>query len=142
VKFRTRETRTPTVELTPLIDVVFLLLIFFMISTTFVSRTGLQIQLPEVEHSQTNPDRKRVEVMVTEDGGYLVDGEAVPADSDLESVLRARAEEAGEQMPLLVIRADRNARHAAVATAMDAGSAAGLGRMAISTVKPDTGKAE
>jgi len=142
VKFRTRENRTPTVELTPLIDVVFLLLIFFMISTTFVSRTGLQIQLPEVEHSQTNPDREQVEVMVTEDGSYLVDGEAVPADSNLEEVLRDRADKAGDGRPMLVIRADRNARHAAVATAMDAGSAAGLNRIAISTVKPDTGKAE
>ena len=137
MKFRTREHRTPHVELTPLIDVVFLLLIFFMISTTFVSRTGLQIRLPEADSAQTNPDTARVEVMVTEEGDFLVDGEAVPAERSLTEVLRGRAQAAADGAgPMLVIRADRNARHGAVVTAMDAGSAAGLDRVAISTLAP------
>ncbi|HKJ70188.1 MAG TPA: biopolymer transporter ExbD [Gammaproteobacteria bacterium] len=131
MKFRSRSEQTPSVELTPLIDVVFLLLIFFMISTTFVSRSGLQVRVPEAETTQPNPDRPRVEVMVTKEGGYLVDGKDLPADADLAAVLRRKADD-GEQ-PLLVIRADRDARHGDVTAVMDAGKKVGLNRIAIST---------
>ena len=134
MKFRSRSEQAPTIELTPLIDVVFLLLIFFMISTTFVSRTGLQVQVPEAQATETNPDQQRVEVMVTEAGEYLVGGKDVPPDSDLAAVLRQAAAEGGE--PLLVIRADRDAKHGAVVAAMDAGKSVGLTRIAISTVDP------
>jgi len=120
---------------------VFLLLIFLMISTTFVSRTGIQIQVPEADSAQTNPDATRVEVMVTEEGDYLVDGKEVPRKDDLASTLRRRAERMeGVAEPLLVIRADRNARHGAVVAAMDAASDVGLNRVAIAAVTPKVGK--
>ena len=124
----------PTVELTPLIDVVFLLLIFFMITTTFVARSGLQVRVPEADATRASPDEARIEVMVTEDGKYLVNGQSIPREADLADLLRKEAE--GGDSPLLVIRADRDARHAAVVGAMDAGSSAGLSRVAISTVAP------
>ncbi|MFA9461548.1 ExbD/TolR family protein [Thiohalorhabdus sp. Cl-TMA] len=142
MRFRAREAESPSIELTPLIDVVFLLLIFLMISTTFVSRTGLQIQVPEADSAAANPDSARVEVMVTEKGDYLVDGEELAGEKALAAVLRRRSEQVeNTEHPLLVIRADRNARHGAVVAAMDAGSAAGLGRVAISTVRPEAGEA-
>jgi len=140
VKFRSRTEQTPTIELTPLIDVVFLLLIFFMISTTFVSRTGLQVQVPQAQATQANPEQARVEVMVTEDGTYLVDGQDIPAEADLAGLLRRQV--ANKDQPLLVIRADRNAKHGAVVAAMDAGKAIGLTRIAISTVNPPQGRAQ
>lgn len=139
MKFRGRSEQSPTIELTPLIDVVFLLLIFFMISTTFVSRSGLQVQVPEAQSSQANPDKERVEVMVTEEGEYLIDGEGLPAGTDLGQALKQRAGD-GEQ-PLLVIRADEDARHSAVVGAMDAGKASGLTRIAISANEPSQGEA-
>ena len=137
MKFRSRTEQTPTIELTPLIDVVFLLLIFFMISTTFVSRSGLQVQVPEAQATQANPKQARVEVMVTEAGKYLVDGQDIPAEADLAGLLRR--ETADKEEPLLVIRADRNAKHGAVVAAMDAGKAIGLTRIAISTTDPARG---
>ncbi len=137
MKFRNRKEQMPAVELTPLIDVVFLLLIFFMISTTFVSRSGLQVRIPEAESSQANPDTARVEVMVTADGGYLVEGKELAPDADLANILRQHTD--AESPPLLVIRADRNARHKAVVAAMDAGSSAGLSRVAIAATPPHPG---
>ena len=139
MKFRSRSEQNPSVELTPLIDVVFLLLIFFMISTTFVSRTGLQVQVPEAEATESNPDRARVEIMVTDKGGYLVDGKDLAAGADLKDVLRRKAGDGDK--PLLVIRADRNAKHGAVVSAMDAGKAVGLTRIASGTVDPRKGEA-
>jgi biopolymer transport protein ExbD len=134
VKFQSRSEQSPAIELTPLIDVVFLLLIFFMISTTFVSRAGLQVQVPEAQATASNPERARVEVMVTEEGDYLVDGKDVPPEGDLAGVLRQHR--GTGETPLLVIRADRNAKHGAVVAAMDAGKAIGMTRIAISTVRP------
>jgi len=134
LKFQSRSQQSPTVELTPLIDVVFLLLIFFMITTTFVSRAGLQVQVPEADSTKPNPEQARVEVMVTEKGNYLVDGKDVPADADLGDALREKL--GSNKESLLVIRADRNARHKAVVAAMDAGKNIGLTRIAISTVDP------
>ena len=121
-------------KMTSMIDVVFLLLIFFMITTTFVARSGLQIRVPEADATRASPEEARVEVMVTEDGKYLVNGQGVPREADLAELLRQEAENGDS--PLLVIRADRDARHAAVVEAMDAGSSAGLSRVAISTVTP------
>lgn len=133
MKFRERSERTPSVELTPLIDVVFLLLIFFMVSTTFISRSGLQVQVPEAETGTPNPDRSRIEVMVTDSGEYLVNGKGLGPGQELEAALRARLEKA-KGPSVLVIRADRESRHADVVGAMDAGRAVGLNRIAISTI--------
>lgn len=133
MKFRERSERTPSVELTPLIDVVFLLLIFFMVSTTFISRSGLQVQVPEAETGTPNPDRSRIEVMITASGEYLVNGEGLGSDQELAAALQARAEKANGS-PVLVIRADRESRHADVVGAMDAGRAIGLHRIAIATI--------
>lgn len=132
MKFRTRSEQPPSVELTPLIDVVFLLLIFFMVSTTFISRAGLQVQVPEAGSTQPNPEQGRIEVMVTPDGDYLVDGEEIPPGEELFEVLRKRVAGSDRQR-LLVIRADREARHAHVVAAMDAGKELGLTRIAIAT---------
>ena len=141
MRFRPRSSESLTIELTPLIDVVFLLLIFLMISTTFVSRTGVQIQVPEADSARANPDAPRVEVMITEKGNYLVDGDEVPRGEDLATVLRRREKKlSGSGNPLLVIRADRNARHGAVVAAMDAASDVGLNRVAIAAVTPKVGK--
>ena len=133
MKFRERSERTPSVELTPLIDVVFLLLIFFMVSTTFISRSGLQVQVPEAETGTPNPDRARIEVMVTDSGEYLVNGKGLGSGQDLVAALRARLEKT-KGSPVLVIRADRESRHADVVGAMDAGRSIGLNRIAISTI--------
>lgn len=115
-------------DLTPLIDVVFLLLIFFMVSTTFVSRSGLDLELPEAQSRTEQQPDDPIRIEVSADGAYTVNGEPV----DAEGFRKALAEQAEErEEPRVVVAADRAARHGAVTRAMDAASQAGLSRFAI-----------
>ena len=129
MKFQSRRHEPPAVELTPLIDVVFLLLIFFMLTTTFVTRTSLPIDLPEADSAASSDGRERIEVRVPADGSFRVNGEAVASESALrERLADLRSEHAS---PVLVIRGDRRARHGVVTQVMDAAQAAGLSRVAV-----------
>ena len=80
------------VELTPLIDVVFLLLIFFMVSTTFVRETALGIRLPNVEGDAVSRKPVDIEVQISRSGEYVVDGERL-VGNDV-AALRAALEDA------------------------------------------------
>lgn len=126
---RRRGRLAATVELAPLIDIVFLLLIFFMVSATFIRRSELQIDLPEAQGGwpQTSDP---VTITVRRDGGYAVNGQPV-AGTEL---ARALASTHGEdQAPRAVIAADALAPHQAVVGAMDAASQSGLTRISILT---------
>jgi len=109
VNMRPRRREDPDVNLTPLIDVVFLLLIFFMVSTTFTRETELKVQLPEAGAEAVKRPPRAVEVTVSADGRYFVDGRAV-VDRRVETLRRAIEKAAGgrRDMPL-VIRADARA---------------------------------
>ena len=126
---RRRGRLAATVELAPLIDIVFLLLIFFMVSTTFIRRSELQIDLPEASGGRPETSSP-VTITVHRDGGYLVNGHPA-ADSALTQAL-ASARGDGEA-PRAVIAADALAPHQAVVGAMDAAGQAGLTRISILT---------
>ena len=88
MKFR-RTTREPlSVNLTPLIDVVFLLLIFFMVSTTFTRETQLSIDLPEAEGQARQSIEEEIEILIDEAGSYRVNGQGLV---DSEHVFAKRA---------------------------------------------------
>jgi len=126
MKFSDREEDDVQINLTPLIDVVFLLLIFFMVSTTFSKESELNIQLPE---SSDEPMEQRqsliLEIQIGREGSYAVKG---PGDesarqllgSDREALYRALAAATGNRTDLVtVIRADRRTPHESVVRAMD-----------------------
>ncbi|EPC03869.1 hypothetical protein L861_00810 [Litchfieldella anticariensis FP35 = DSM 16096] len=129
MKFPRRHRDPVEVNLTPLIDVVFLLLIFFMVSTTFETRQALELVLPE---SVAGSPMKvaPVTIVVDADGGYRLDGDSMPA-SELHSALARRAEAAREHG--LIVEADGRARHAAVVKALDQAAALGISRVRIAT---------
>jgi len=126
MKFSDREEEELQINLTPLIDVVFLLLIFFMVSTTFSKESELRIQLPE---SSDQPLEERttpvLEVQISADGVYAVKGPGDPAakqllDTQRRTLYRALSAAAGRHSELVtIIRADRQTPHAAVIQAMD-----------------------
>jgi len=112
------------IELTPLIDVVFLLLIFFMISTTFTKETALKINLPESSGEQTAEQPQSVEVQIGAESEYAIaasaDGAAQPLiNSNRDTLKRALSEYKTQPNLLLIIRADRKAPHEAVIKVMD-----------------------
>jgi biopolymer transport protein ExbD len=130
----------PEVNLTSLIDVVLLLLIFFMVSTSFVKQSQITISLPEadsVDVVEEVPDQ--VDIMITATGTYLVNGREL-INSRPETIRNALQKVSGGNNALpLTISADANAKHQHVVTAMDVAGRLGFVRISIATVnEPDT----
>ncbi|MEM7220499.1 MAG: biopolymer transporter ExbD [Pseudomonadota bacterium] len=126
-----------SVEMTPLIDVVFLLLIFFMVSTTFIRETQLKIDLPEAAGELQKVESQSLEVSISRDGEYSVDGRLL-VNSQLKTLLRALREASGGDLKTrLIVTADAEASHQSVVRAMDAAGQIGLTRISITTQNPD-----
>lgn len=136
MNLRPRRREEPEINLTPLIDVVFLMLIFFMISTTFLREADLQISLPEAATEPRAEVREPIEVTINREGTVFIAGEAL-LNSQVGTVTRALSEALGEADPAatrVVIRADARAEHQLVVTVLDAAGQAGLRQVGIATV--------
>jgi biopolymer transport protein ExbD len=137
VNFKRQTRAAPDVNLTPLIDVVFLLLIFFMVTTTFTDEGKLTITLPEAsgEPAQTLP--KVLEVVVSGDGRFSVNGNMLTA-SDAKTLTAAVIDAtAGDTSIPFVITADANTSHQSVITVMDVAGKTGFENISITTIYPD-----
>jgi len=137
VKFQRRLKEELSINLTPLIDVVFLLLIFFMVTTTFSRETRLLVNLPAADGvpAEENPDQ--VEILVSQGGGYSINGRAL-VNSRLETLMSGLEQVTqGDRSVALILVADAEATHQAVVTAMDAIGRSGFFRLSIATRKPD-----
>ncbi|HBM84089.1 MAG TPA: biopolymer transporter ExbD [Halieaceae bacterium] len=136
MKFRRQQAAEVGVNLTPLIDVVFLLLIFFMVSTTFTRETQLTLDLPEANGEPREVVEQQVEVLVDEEGRYRVNGQPL-VDNRVRTLQAAIYKvSAGDTTLPLVIAADAQAAHQAVVRAMDAAGQMGFVHMNISTRLP------
>ncbi len=135
MKFTPRRSEEPELNMTSLIDVVLLLLIFFMMSTRFVDESRLSIRLPEAGvEPDYSPLRDAVEIEVTAEGGFRVNGRALINNSpDTLSVALSRAAAGNRAVPV-TIRADARAMHQSVVTAMDVAGRLGYRQINISTV--------
>ena len=125
------EADEPRIDITPLIDVVFQLLIFFMLTTTFVTHPTIKVDLPKASEKaqpQKNPDE--IVVALTRDGRIVYDGHAVDTSS-LESVFRKAAGQKPDTTVML--QADREVTHGRVVQVMDLARRAGLRKLAIAT---------
>jgi biopolymer transport protein ExbD len=130
-----RRTRTdePEVNLTPLIDVVFILLIFFMVSTTFQRESEIKIELPEASAEPVEEKKDKLEIVIDADGHYFIDEQQV-VNTELETLKTAIRKSLGEQTEIpVVIRADRQTPYESVVRAMDATSQLGLIHMSLAT---------
>lgn len=132
----------PAIDLVPLIDVILVLIIFFVITTTFDVRSTLQLQLP-VASPQAPPPERTLNILVNAEGRYFV-GEREVLRTDIEAVKQAIAEAAGEDREQAVmLRADARTAYQAVVTAQDALAQLGFRRIAIATApEPATPAAE
>jgi|TARA_B110000902_G_scaffold240515_1_gene290081 biopolymer transport protein ExbD len=136
VKFKRQTRAVPDVNLTPLIDVVFLLLIFFMVTTTFTDEGKLTITLPEANGEPAPTLPTVVEVLVGSDGRFSVNGKLLTA-SDAKTLAAAviDAAEGDTSLPFL-ITADANTSHQSVVTVMDVAGKTGFKNISITTVYP------
>ena len=136
MKFSRRPQRDNSINLTPLIDVVFLLLIFFMVTTTFTRETRMLISLPEAEAEAMATEQSTVELVVSKDGSYAVNGQSL-INRDIKTIMAALKDaSAGDNKMPLVITADALSTHQAVITAMDAAGRLGFETLNIATQQP------
>lgn len=133
MKFARRVRAEVEVNLTPLIDVVFLLLIFFMVSTTFTKETLLSIDLPEASGDPARIAPEQIEVSITQQGDIAVNGTAL-VNNGLETLKSAleKVSEGVNTMPL-IITADAATPHQSVVNAMDAAGQLGFIQLSITT---------
>lgn len=128
----------PEVNLTSLIDVVLLLLIFFMVTTSFVRETEIRMRLPEATAEARIANQDSLEITVTADGNYLVEGREI-VNRRPDTLRRALVRIAGESREQqIVIRADARVSHQSVVTAMDVAGRLGFVRINIATVEHGT----
>jgi len=134
VNFHPRRSEEPDLNLTSLIDVVLLLLIFFMLSTRFIDEARLELRLPEAGAEPEAVQAEALEIEVTAQGTYRVNGRAT-ANSSPAALAAALEQERGSNRKLPVtIRADAKATHQSVVTAMDVAGRAGFRQINIATV--------
>ena len=135
MNFQPRRAEEPDVNMTSLIDVVLLLLIFFMLSTRFIDEGRLQLRLPEAGAEPEAVQRDAVEIEITAQGGYRVNGRAL-INNSTETLAAAIGKAAANNRAVPVtIRADARATHQSVVTAMDVAGRAGYRQINIATVQ-------
>ncbi|RLB03312.1 MAG: biopolymer transporter ExbD [Deltaproteobacteria bacterium] len=118
------------IDLTPLVDTVFLLLIFFMLSSAFVITPGIKVELPKAAYERVFREKKEIRVSITRKNRIYVDRKRVNL-KELEKIFRERAKKAPQTM--VIIRADSRALHGKVVEVMDLAKSAGLSKLAIAT---------
>ena len=135
MKFKQVRRELPALNLTPLIDIVFLLLIFFMVTTSFSRETRLLVSLPEASGSVENA-AESIEVLVDKEGGYAINGRRL-VNAEVDSLVRGLELESGGDISLLVVLvADAEVQHQSVVTAMEAIGRAGFASLSIATREP------
>ncbi len=136
MKFRRQRLDDVNVNLTPLIDVVFLLLIFFMVSTTFTRETQLSIDLPEASGQPRESTESEIEILIDEAGQYRVNGQGL-VDQRIRTLQAAIYKiSAGDTTIPMIISADADTAHQSVVRAMDAAGKMGFVHLTITTRQP------
>jgi biopolymer transport protein ExbD len=133
LKLQIKQQEEPEINLTPLIDVVFLMLIFFMVTTTFIREGTLELSLPEASPEPRESVTQHMELVISARGDYFLDGQPL-VNRQARTVRLALERLAGEGGTGLIIRADADTPHQAVVTALDAAGQAGLKHISIATV--------
>jgi biopolymer transport protein ExbD len=141
MNLRPNRPEPPDINLTPLIDVVFLLLIFFMVSTTFKEDARIRLQLPEAQGEEvTAQEPETLDILIDRSGTFFVNDHMV-VDRKLATLKKAIAGASSGDLEIpVVIKADARTPHQAVITAMDAASQLGLLHFVFAATRPDESK--
>ncbi len=128
-----------SVNLTPLIDVVFLLLIFFMVSTSFNRETQIKLELPTASGDPLEATTDMIEISVDNEGRFFVNAKPI-VNTQVETLIKAiEIVGQGDKKLPVVISADANAPYQAVVTAMDASRKTGYFNFTMATRRPQEG---
>ncbi len=135
MNFRHRRTEEPEINLIPFIDVLLVVLIFLMLSTTYSKYSELQITLPVADAEKLKERPGEILVSVTADGQYLVNRQPLEGRSVelLTAALRAAATEGSGEASVVIVSADALAAHQSVINVLDAARRASLPRLTFAT---------
>ncbi len=134
MNLRPRHREDPEINLISMIDVMLVLLIFFMVSTTFQQEGRVKVELPQASQiPQPRGAHEPIVITVTAEGSYRVNERSL-INASADTLRMALLKEAGEQRGPLTIRADARSTHQAVVTAMDVAGKLGFTQLNIATV--------
>lgn len=133
---RGREKDEPRIDFVPLIDVLLVILIFLMVTTTYNRFSELQINLPEAGAEKAPERPNDIEIGVDPAGSYVIDGKPAPGGNVQELALALRRAAGDRKDPVIVISADAKASHQSVITVMEAARVAGYNRITFTTQAP------
>ncbi|MBV6822747.1 biopolymer transporter ExbD [Pseudomonas sp. PD9R] len=136
MKFRRKQRENVDINLVSLIDVVFVLLLFFVVTTTFTRETQLRVDLPEAVSGASADDQvKTLDIAISADGVFSVNNQILPK-SDLATLMEALQKESnGDTNKPLSISADGKTQHQSVITAMDAAGKLGFSHLRMTTIE-------
>jgi biopolymer transport protein ExbD len=146
MRLLSRSKEEPEINLTSLIDVVLLLLVFFMVSTSFVREAEINIRLPEANAAPVEPgESEAIEIAITASGNFIIDGRQLNPNADrrmlrqgLETVINDRGLGDRRDIPVIV-RADAESAHQASITAISVAGELGFSQFNLATVTiPDS----
>ena len=133
MNFRNGNRDEPEINLIPFIDILLVVLIFLMLTTTYNRYAELRIRLPVANAEAPRPSPQEIAVAVTQDGRYVVQRQALANGSVSALVDALREAAAGMNNPVVVINADASTAHQAVVNVMDAARRSGLGQITFAT---------
>jgi biopolymer transport protein ExbD len=137
MKFRRQSRELEPMNLISLIDVMFFLLIFFMLSSTFTKETHLGVELPEATGTPSVDDKQKVEIVIGELGSFSINGQSL-VNNEVETLKSAilKVSDGKTDLPLL-LTADAKTPHQYVVTAMDVAGQLGFTRISITSRQPE-----
>lgn len=139
MRFRTeRRTEEPEINLIPMIDVLLVIIIFLMLTTTYSKFSGLEINLPSADAEASQAKSNEINVAITAEGAVMVNRQTV-ADKDVATIAAAlgrAVNPAAGKDPVVVINADAKATHQSVIDVMQAAQRAGLPQISFATQAP------
>ncbi|HAO23916.1 MULTISPECIES: biopolymer transporter ExbD [unclassified Methylophaga] len=138
MKLLPRNSEEPDVNLTPMIDVVFLLLLFFMVSTSFIRESSLKVDLPEASGQALAEQESPIDIIIRANGEVLVND--IPMTELTRDALRdlLKTTAGDNDNPHIIISADANAEYQHIVTAMDAAQLLGFTRLTLATRQKTT----
>lgn len=137
MKFKRTQPEDSGINLTPLIDVVFLLLIFFMVSTSFTKETHLALEIPQAVGAPTSDALVPLDIVVEADGAIAINGRAL-INSSVDAIKAGIQElSSGDTTLPVTLTADAKAAHEHVVKVMDAVGQLGFAKLSITTRRPD-----
>jgi biopolymer transport protein ExbD len=143
MKLQSRSRDEPEINVISLVDVLLVLVLFFMVSTSFLRETEISLSLPEADvEGRASPPDETLEIMITQAGSYLVNGrELVNSERRTLRAAIERVTGAKRDQPVF-IRADAAATHQAVVTAMDVAGQLGFTKLNIAAVTPPEARSQ